>query len=267
MKKKLLLSIGIHLAILGLMFTTQGFAAINPADAVGVWLFDGDATDSSGNGNDGVLMNGAAVVGGALSLDGTDDYVNVATSASLDSTAANYTGVAWIKYERKGGVAPGGCCDDDQMVLAFSTNWHNILNVFGRGGRAIPGAVEIGSGELSPSWLSGPTSVDDNEWHHIAFTYDGAMAVIYVDGAVDVDQATTGVFGVAGIDLLIGGTPTGERPGNGLIDEAGIFKVALGEADIQTLMNDGLAASLDIPTAVDPRGRLTTTWADIKSPR
>jgi hypothetical protein len=88
-----------------------------------------------------------------------------------------------------------------------------------------------------------------------------------VDGAVDVDQATTGVFGVAGIDLLIGGTPTGERPGNGLIDEAGIFKVALGEADIQTLMNDGLTASIGIEAAVDPRGRLTTTWADIKSQR
>jgi hypothetical protein len=174
--------------------------------------------------------------------------------------------MAWIKYERKGGVAPGGCCDDDQMVLAFSTSWHNILNVFGRGGRAIPGAIEIGSAELAPSWLSGPTSVDDNEWHHIAFTYDGAMAVIYVDGVVDVDQATTGSFGVAGIDLLIGGTPTGVRPGNGLINDVGIFNVALAEADIQAMMNDGLGALVGV-TAVSPKNRLTTTWADIKSQR
>ncbi len=266
MKKKLLLSIGIHLAILGLMFTTQGFAAINPADAAGIWLFDGDTSDSSGNGNDGVLMNGAAIVDDALSLDGDDDYVNVAASASLDGTADNYTGVAWIKFERKSGPQPGACCQDDQMVLAFSTNWHNILNVFGRD-RGIPGAIEVGSGELAPSWLSGPTSVDDNEWHHIAFTYDGATKVIYVDGEVDVDAATTGSFGVSGIDLHIGGTPTAERPANGLIDDVGIFNVPLAQGDIQDIMNNGLAAAIGIETAVDPRGRLTTTWADIKSQR
>jgi len=265
------LFVPMSLIIVGIILSGQSFAAINPDTIVGIWLFEGDAKDSSKNGNDGEFMNGATIVNEgkiqnqSLSLDGDDDYVLVPTSDSLDSTADEYTGVAWIKYARKGGAAPGGCCADDQMVLAFSTSWHNILNVFGRGGRAIPGAVEVGSAELNPSWLSGPTPVDDDQWHHIAFTYDGATKVIYVDGEVDVDQATGGTFGVFGIDLFVGGTPT-ERPANGLIDEVGMFNVPLEQADIQTLMNDGLARTIGI-VAVSPKGRLTTMWAELKAAR
>jgi hypothetical protein len=253
----------------GLILPALSVAAIDPETAVGVWLFEGDANDSSGNGNHGQLMNGAMNTdsgwsGGALSLDGEDDYVLVPTSASLDSTAENYTATAWIKLARKGGVAPASCCDDDQMVIAFSSSWHNILNVFGRGGRAIPGAVEVGSAELNPSWLSGSTPVDDDQWHHLGFTYDGAMKVIYVDGEVDIDQPTTGVFGVAGIDLLIGGTPTGERPSTGLIDEVGMFNVPLAQEEIQQMMNDGLGSIVGVPPSVNPTAKVTTAWEESK---
>ena len=269
MRPKLLTPIG--LVFVGLILSTQSFAAIDPDTVVGIWLFEGNANDSSKNGNDGELMKGADFVNEAkiqnqsLSLDGDNDYVLVPTSKSLESTADEFTGAAWIKYKRKGGVAPGGCCADDQMVLAFSTGWHNILNVFGRGGRAIPGAVEVGSAELAPSWLSGPTAVDDDEWHHIAFTYDGKTKIIYVDGEVDVEAPTGGSFGVFGIDLFIGGTPT-ERPGNGLIDEAGIFNVPLDQKDIQLIMKDGLGKATGL-APVSPKDRLTTMWAEIKSQR
>ena len=98
----------------------QSFAAIDSTTAVAVWLFDdGDVSDASGNGNDGELINGAEIAGGgkwgqALSLDGDDDYVKIPTSASLDSTNEEYTGVAWIKIQRKG-EPHGSCCADDHM--------------------------------------------------------------------------------------------------------------------------------------------------------
>lgn len=251
-----------------LIWSGLSVAAIDPGTVVGMWLFDGDVSDSSGNGNDGDLMEGAKIVAGgklgqALSLDGENDYVIVPTSAGLDSTAENYTGVAWVKFDRKGGAAPAGCCDDDQVVMAFSTSWRNLFNVFGRGGRAIPGAIEVGSADLNPSWLSGPTSVDDGQWHHLAFTYDGATKVIFVDGVEDAKQPTTGIFGVAGIDLLIGGTPTGERPANGLIDEVGIFNIPLDQDDIQQIMNNGLAPI--VGASVEPIGKVATVWARIKA--
>lgn len=257
------------LTVLGtVLIPLHSFAAVDSATAVGVWLFDdGDVSDSSGNGNDGELMNGAEVTDGgkwgkALSLDGDDDYVNVASSDTLESTAAEYTGVAWVKLERKGDPH-GGCCADDHMVIAFTTNWNNILNVFGPGRGGNQGKVEVGSRELNPRWLFGPTAVNDDAWHHLAFTYDGAKKILYIDGEVDIDQDTTNDFGVTGADVHLGGTP-GNRIALGLMDEMAIFNVPLEQADIQNIMNDGLGSVLGL-TPVTPLDRLTTTWANIKS--
>ncbi|MCP4613727.1 MAG: hypothetical protein GY845_33990, partial [Planctomycetes bacterium] len=55
---------------------------------VGYWKFDGDALDSSGNSNHGILENGSTCTSegyfnGALELDGVDDYVSINTSPEL----------------------------------------------------------------------------------------------------------------------------------------------------------------------------------------
>jgi hypothetical protein len=52
--------------------------AQNETGLVGEWHFDGDAKDSSGNGNDGTIYGATFVegkFGKALSFDGVDDYV------------------------------------------------------------------------------------------------------------------------------------------------------------------------------------------------
>jgi hypothetical protein len=43
-----------------------------------------------------------------------------------------------------------------------------------------------------------------------------------------------------------------------------IFNVALGENDIKKIMDDGLEETVGL-TAVSPAGKLTATWAQIKS--
>ncbi len=250
------------------IFSLQSFAAIDSTTTVAVWLFDdGDVSDSSGNGNDGELLNGAVVADGgkwgkALSLDGDDDYVNVPSSESLEGTNEAYTGVAWVKVQRKG-EPHGACCADDHMIVAFAAGWKNILNVFGPGRGGNQGKIEVGSGELNPSWLFGTVTVNDDAWHHLAFTYDGEKKIIYVDGEVDAEQDTTGEFGVAGLDVNLGGTAT-ERRTLGLIDEIALFNAPLEQADIQTLMDNGVGTVLGL-TPVSPQGRLTTAWAAIKS--
>jgi hypothetical protein len=60
------------------------------AELVGYWTFNGDTLDSSGYGNDGTAFGGASYTIGndALIFDGTDDYVEVAPSSSLNFTTA-----------------------------------------------------------------------------------------------------------------------------------------------------------------------------------
>ena len=49
----------------------------------------------------------------------------------------------------------------------------------------------------------------------------------------------------------------------GIIDEVAIFDAALEEEDIKDLMNKGLKESVN-PSAVDPSGKLTSTWAALR---
>jgi hypothetical protein len=63
----------------GITYLTKGVPI--DVDLVGLWHFDGDATDSSGNGNHGTLQGDAGfdagMFGQALSVDGAGDYVDV----------------------------------------------------------------------------------------------------------------------------------------------------------------------------------------------
>ena len=110
-------------------------------------------------------------------------------------------------------------------------------------------------------------SLDLEVWQHVAVTYDASTdeARIYLDGKLD----NSTISAVATFDTdekLPIGRHYRESDGatggyvDGLIDEVGIFNVALTEADIQAIMNDGLSSML----AVSPKDKLTTTWADIK---
>ena len=71
--------IGVLMAV-GLMAGLPAAAALNEEGLVGEWHFDGDAKDSSGNGNDGTFYGASFVVGKvgkALSFDGVDEYIEV----------------------------------------------------------------------------------------------------------------------------------------------------------------------------------------------
>ena len=257
------------------MFATVSDAAIDTKNLVGVWLFDevdnkDMSPDSTNNGNDAELLKGAELVNDgkfekALSLSGDKEFqiAMVETSKSLDSCAEEYTATTWVKLKKKEKVVLGGCCNDDHAIINFQ--YTCLLNIFGPGRGGGHGKVEIGSDQLAPSWVAGPTIVNDDKWHHIAFTYNGKNMKAYVDGKVDAEMDTGGVFGLAGQSLQIGGM-AGERPAWGLMDDVAIFNTALDEADINEIMNEGLGKLFGF-TPVSPQGRLTTVWAKVKSER
>ena len=98
--KKVLFPILALVLALGLALPMAAVVGASPDPGlVGLWHFDDNALDSSGNGNDGTVYGGVGYVAGmfdnALSFDGTDDYVEVAHADSLDMTSA-YTVEAWV---------------------------------------------------------------------------------------------------------------------------------------------------------------------------
>lgn len=259
MKAKCLLIVLVALFVAG-VFTVSSYAKIDPKTCIGMWLFNdgkGDvAADSSGNKNDGKLMNNPAWVtgkfGGALEFDGANSHVVVTNVDSLNITAA-ITLEAWIFPKGFTANGNGILTKEGQYILGL--NW-----------------PQGGNAEKITSWLnfvaggwiifSGDAVVQDS-WNHIAATYNGSVRKAYLNGKLVNSADQKGALSVTANNILIaqGNTGVGSQAFKGVIDELAIFNVALSDADIAESMR-GLFNAVN---AVEPIGKLTTTWANVKS--
>ena len=144
---------------------TLGAAPLNPiaTGLVGYWTFDGknliqNATDSSGQGNSGYLMNFTATttavgkLGQALSFNGTTNYVSAPTSTSGIKSAA-----FWVKTSNTGAQ---GLINLTGSTVFISTNASKVIS---------------GTGFTSPVYYvdgiaSTTPGLYDAKWHHIVVT-------------------------------------------------------------------------------------------------
>jgi hypothetical protein len=220
------------------------------ATLIGWWRLDetegSEAADSSGNGIQGILLGNpqwqpdGGKVGGALKLDGQEDCIEITNEPAFDITD-EITVAAWIKVDR---------LDKDwQAVVAKGDSAWRLHRHGDKGTLAFHGNG-IGT-EPSGSGVAGNTAVHDGEWHHAVATYDGFVASLYIDGALDQSVKITGRIQTNDYPVLIG--ENAQRPGrewNGMIDEVCIFRRAL-DAN-----GAGALYAGDDPIAV--AGRITT---------
>lgn len=215
------------------------------------------ASDSSGKGNNGVLVGNVRWVDGkygkAIQVD--NSYVEVEQSDSLNITEA-VTIAAWIYPTSDVQSAYAKIIEKDfsrpnppYISYGISVNFANT------GKYAFEVAAE--------GTISGPQSTSlfaPNEWTHIAGVYDGSTIAIYINGVMEASQDKTGVIDESEGNLYIGkSTPGVNEPFTGIIDEVVVWDGALTESEIQELM-------MRI-TAVRPSGKLATSWGRIKSQR
>jgi L-ascorbate metabolism protein UlaG (beta-lactamase superfamily) len=182
------------------------------------WKLDettGNVAHDSNGGNHATL-NGAPVwrpadgkVGGALELDGVDDYVS--TPFVLNPSAGTFSIFAWIK----GGAA-------GQVILSQQTGVNWLM------ADASDGALSTelkGSGRTGKT-LKSAVVITDGEWHRVGLTSDGTTRVLYVDNVEAAKDTQPGLIGsTVGLYIGAGSTPA-PGPGAfwfGLIDEVCIY--------------------------------------------
>ena len=169
--------------------------------------------------------------GFALQFDGTDDFLNCGNGNSLQITGNKITLEAWINVnEFKSQPFAGSVIVKDQG----SNSSGYMIRCGGNG------VINFNIGNGSWHEINTPVnSVQLNNWHHVATTYDGTSMKIYVDGELAAQMNSAFTIGNANnSNLLIGDSPG--FPGrvfNGKIDEVRIWNVARTQSEIQTTMN------------------------------
>ena len=233
--------------VLGLILVSTAGAA-DPS-LVAWYRFDGDASDSSGNNLHGTEIGNptyeAGVFGQAINLDGDGDYVDCGLDPKFDITEF-ITFTYWIK------------------VTAFDRGWNTVLSRGDdswRSSRAgTESFMEAAVGGTSGNYTFGVTPVDDDQWHHVGWVYDGTMNYIYVDGELDASEPSTGQITVSSYPLFIGNNSQNtDRYWNGLIDDVMIFNRALSQEEIQAIMQSSAGA---FPTASNPSPEDGTLYLD-----
>jgi hypothetical protein len=179
---------------------------------------------------------------GALAVAGAG-FVNVPSSPSIDSIADQLTIAGW------GNLSPTGTIDDYATIASredgTTIDQHYHISINSRG--EVP-AMWLKT-ETTNFLLQGPTAVERQTWVHIAGTYDGTIARLYVDGQEVDSQALTGRLIADTTPVILGGNGNGAGSANvterfpGRIDEIMLYRRALSAAEIEQIHNGALFAS------------------------
>ncbi|MCP4983010.1 MAG: DUF4347 domain-containing protein, partial [Gammaproteobacteria bacterium] len=139
-----------------------------------------DAQDSSGNNRDGTLEDNAAIdttpasnqIGdGKLTLDGTDDYVNVNAHASALAGYTEGTISAWINTSAA----------SQQMIFNLGdTVASNFASLQIQGDGSL--LWWVSEGGVTTVQATSSASFNDGNWHHVAVTVGPSGNSLWVDG-------------------------------------------------------------------------------------
>ncbi|VVB95772.1 3',5'-cyclic adenosine monophosphate phosphodiesterase CpdA [uncultured archaeon] len=246
------------MASLSILFMGVAQALTNSGggiEPVAQFHFEGNAEDSSGNGNNGTIIGATfvqGISGQALSFDGVNDYVK--TNANINTLPLTIE--AWV-YPRSitgTGVNNKYIIDNDagHNAHAIGIDDNRFMIVYHDGGL-------LSSVELST-----------NTWYHVAGVWEQGSVKLYVNGTINNSAIfLQGSLNGATSDTTIGEYRWGQpfpRIFDGLIDEVRIYNRALSadeiKADFEKYTPTLTSITVSPPTAYVVKGKTQTFVAE-----
>jgi hypothetical protein len=193
--------------------------------------------DSSGKGNHGTTTGNpqwvAGTLGGALSFDGVDDFVNCGNNASV-TNVGSVSVAAWIK------LAVGGLDIKVASNQNASTGGYK-LGVYSTNMVEFEIRTSANAATLNRA-APGGTAMVPGVWYHVVGVYEKGKALrTYVNGRLDRELLTTVQAGVSTGALMLGReAPAGANWWNGQMDDVRIYSQALSDAEVAGLAGQTL---------------------------
>ena len=198
------------------------------------WNFNEDSgtvvNDESGNGNTGIWEGTlgsqwtTGKIGSGGNFDGSTNYV-ITPSASFQLSTGTIS--AWIKTTSTCSGGVNGFCGIVTKLNAYSmflySNGHLVSYDWGHSATRDSGKA-----------------INDGNWHHVVFTFQSGVtngSAFYVDGSLATN--TTMAVSNQASAFVIGDVLGAIQYFPGIIDEVGVWNVALTGTQISTLYNSG----------------------------
>ena len=171
----------------------------------------------------------------ALNFDGLNDYIDLGGDSSLFPTTAITVSV-WVKASTQGNFKYILAAPNTVTYPAYGFQ----VKTSGAS-QYVQFVLNTGTAIISPF-----ADVLDNNWHHIAATYNGSSLKMFVDGSeVGTGTSTSGSIiygpgsGTGAGKLLMGDFGSSSLFFTGSLSNCSIYSSALSAAQVQTLYNSG----------------------------
>lgn len=209
-----------------------------PTSYIGLWPFNGDLKDLSGNNIAGNINGDVVYVPGkfdqAISLNG-DGYVNMDNISILDIANSEFSISLWIKTTSD----TARQCILNKLYTA--TGYHTVGGYMLETGFT-DGNIRFQLGVSAPNMvdIDVPANFYNNEWHHIAITRSADIVKLFFDGLLIGSSSCAGMtFSNTTAPFSVGYFLQKEgHYFHGSIDDLKISNQVFSDSEITALYND-----------------------------
>ena len=226
------LSVFAVIAVAVAFMATNASAQDYPPGMVSYWKFDegsGNIAYDSVDGNHGTIYGGATwisgKVGGALSFDGVDDYVDLGNWFNLQT----FTIEMWVNAGANQGTFADIIDNNHTDYRSWTVQYHKTSSYYHWGAadyQVVPDPTDVVNFTLTPG-----------RWQHLVVTRDTyGVSSVYLDGVLIGSRSMTNSIRYDGTEFLrLARWGGGGRNWNGQLDEVRIYNRALSKSEILEL--------------------------------